>query len=463
MLHSFGPGRLLRSVSLALVACLTLAAPALANHEPPRLGLTPIGQSGQFFSLTLEPGQSRQLQVEVANFGHGELLARTYAADAYTIINGGFAAELFGEAGSGTTRWLDYTTQELTLGPGEGLIVDFRVAVPAATPPGEYIAALVAENVQPYLAPDQGGVALEQVNRTVVAVAIDVPGPRDPALEIGAIGHKAAAGISFVTFGVVNTGNVHLKPIGEFSLRNADGVQIASAEPAMDSVYAGTETLLEAALGEALVPGDYCAELSLADGETGVSAATECLPFTVAAPVVVQDGTGDGSQTIPVLQPAFDAVSDNRLPAALAALAALVLLAALYLGLYRHRRRHLPAQTAPSWPRADADVAAGSPTRVVSRGSAETALLDRIRRVHEVRRAWFIRHDDFFELALEAAPGMDLGAGSRMARTLQTSVGDTIGGVPFRVVFLAGPGIVARRTLGITPLYAGGQLDTMGA
>ena len=52
---------------------------------------------------------------------------------------------------------------------------------------------------------------------------------------------------------------------------------------------------------------------------------------------------------------------------------------------------------------------------------------------------------------------MELGAGSRMARTLQSSVGDTIGGVPLRVVFLGGAGIVARRTVGITPLYAGEQ------
>ncbi|MBA3434932.1 MAG: hypothetical protein H0W60_04545 [Chloroflexi bacterium] len=51
--------------------------------------------------------------------------------------------------------------------------------------------------MEPYSGGDQGGVAIEQVIRTVVAVAIDVPGPRRPALEIGEVGHKEAAGMSF--------------------------------------------------------------------------------------------------------------------------------------------------------------------------------------------------------------------------------------------------------------------------
>ncbi len=51
----------------------------------------------------------------------------------------------------------------------------------------------------------------------------------------------------------------------------------------MDSVYAGTQTLLQAPLADALTPGDYCAELSLVDEETEVGDATECLAFTVAA------------------------------------------------------------------------------------------------------------------------------------------------------------------------------------
>lgn len=319
---------------------LATAAPVLADHEPPRLGLTPIGEGGPFFDRTAEPGEAIELQVEFANFGHDAVLARTFAADAYSIINGGFGAELFGEPASDTTRWLEYVTDEVMLEPQAAKIIDFSVTVPADTAPGEYITALVAENVEPYVGSEGTGVAVEQVNRTVVAVAINVPGPRQPALEIGAAGHKAAAGSSFVTFEVSNPGNVHLKPSGEFLLREAGGGELATAPAVMDSVYADSNTLFEAPLTAALKAGDYCAELSLTDVETGVTDSTECLPFTVQPSPSEAPAPGSGSTTIPVIQPAIDAVTGNPLPA----LGAAVLLAILGAGwfLWRRRRRRRP-------------------------------------------------------------------------------------------------------------------------
>jgi len=202
------------------------------------------------------------------------------------------------------------------------------------------IAALVAENVDPF-GGDPGSVAIEQVNRVAIAVAIDVPGPRAPALEIGAVAHKIAAGISFVSFEVANPGNVHLKPAGEFTLRDAGGTELATAPAAMDSVYAGSETLFEAPLAEALAPGDYCAELSLTDEQTGATDATECLRFTVEPPPTAAGGDGDageGAQTIPVGPP----FTGNPLLAVLIAAAALAVLGVMWF-LWRRRRRAMPS------------------------------------------------------------------------------------------------------------------------
>lgn len=452
-----------RIIGLLMGAALAMAtaSPVLAQHEPPRLGLTPIGEDGPYFDLTAEPGQALGLRVELANFGHDAMLARTFSADAYSIINGGFGADLFGEPASGTTLWLEYAVEEVRLEPGAAKIIGFNVTVPEDTAPGEYITALVAENAEPYVGPEGGGVAVEQVNRTVVAVAIDVPGPRDPALEIGAVTHKVAADASFVSFEVSNPGNVHLKPSGEFILRDGRGARLATASAVMDRVYAGTETLFEAPLAAALETGDYCAQLSLTDEETGVADSTECLAFTVQPPPSQADAPADGSTTIPVTRPAIDAVTGNPLPPALAAV--LLALGVLAWILWRRRRRRrsgsvsdralVPAGAGlyePAWPAAEglASMSAGLPGP-----SSEVPLRAMLERLPEITRAWLIGDDVGRTLVVEVARGTEPVAGSRLARLLEGQMGTGESRLRMRTRFVQGVGPVARATNGAEPFY----------
>jgi hypothetical protein len=283
----------------ALLATMWLVpAPVTAAGEAPRLGLTPMGQTGPYFDLTMVPGENRQVEVEAANFGSERTRARTYAADVYSIVNGGFGARLYGEPTTATTAWLDYPTQRMTLEPQQALQVPFVVSVPIGTPPGEYITALVIESTDPLQS--SGPLALNQVNRSAIAVAIDVPGPRDARLSIGLVRHKTVGGHSILSFEVQNPGNVHLWPAGRFQLLDGRGSRIVAAAVVMDALYAGTRTRLEAPLSDALPPGDYCAELSLTDSATGAHDATECLAFSVGPPS--NDGAG-GDSPGPTLLP----------------------------------------------------------------------------------------------------------------------------------------------------------------
>ncbi|HEX2221832.1 MAG TPA: hypothetical protein VHK06_04845 [Candidatus Limnocylindria bacterium] len=330
----------------ALVAAMSLTAtlPVLAA-DGARLGLTPVGQDGTYFELTLEPGETRGLEVEAANFGDADVLARTYAADVYTIVNGGFGADLFGEEPTGTTTWLSYPTEEMTLGRRDAQIISFEVRVPDGTPPGEYVAALVIENVEPIRG--SGSVAVDQVNRSAIAVAIDVPGPRRPALRMGAVGHHVAGERSVVTFEIENPGNVHLKPAGSFRLLDPGRSELSSAELAMDSVYAGTSTVLEAPLADLLPAGDYCAELRLSDPETGVTAAIECRPFSVTPPAADPGDRGSGSRNLPLRLPSTDALLAAAPVSLLVALGFGLLAAALILAARRRRRERDRGRRAP--------------------------------------------------------------------------------------------------------------------
>jgi hypothetical protein len=326
------------SAALALLASalLATAAPVAALDEAPKLGLTPIGHDGAFFELTLAPGETTTLSVEVANFGAEQVDARTYAADVYSIINGGFGADLHGEPSSGTTLWLSYPEQVVTLTAQDAIVVDFTVTVPAATPPGEYVASLVVENVEPFRG--SGSVAIDQVNRSAIAVAIDVPGPRAPALEIGEAGHHVAGTQSVITFVVDNPGNVHLRPAGDFAVFDASGQEVGAGPAVMDSVYAGTGTLFEAPLPTLLPEGDYCAVLRLADEATGAADETDCLSFRVGpAPT---EAANPASAPLPAWLPSTDVI---RTAAPLVLLGLVLVLAMLVSVIVRRRRRRQSA------------------------------------------------------------------------------------------------------------------------
>jgi hypothetical protein len=309
---------------------------AQAASEPARLGLTPIGQHGLYFELTMAAGEAHQLSVEVGNFGPAEVRARTYAADVYSIVNGGFGAALFGAQPTGTARWLDYKTQELTLKPGRASRIDFRVQVPKGMPPGQYVTSLVAESVEPAQA-GAGSVAINQVNRVAIAVAVQIPGPSHPVIEIGAVSYKFAAGVSFVSFAVANPGNRHLKPAGELIVRDSTQTEIVRTSVAMDSVYAGTDTRLEVPLAQRLGPGAYCAELRLTDVGTKAADHTSCLPFTVTA--AAETVGGAGSSAAPFPQVAIAAPADQPVILMVFIAAILLTLVALLL-LVARRRRH---------------------------------------------------------------------------------------------------------------------------
>jgi hypothetical protein len=273
------------SVVLAVpfaIATLLASAASISAAGPIKLGVTPVGDTGSHFTLTMRPGDSRDLAVKLGNFGAEPVLARTFAADAYSLVNGGFAARLDGEPSTGTTGWLDYPVGDMNLAPGAAIERDFTVRVPANTQPGEYLTSIVLQNAD---ATDsntsgQGGMTLKQIVRTVVAVSIEVPGPRTPALGLGAITHRTVADRSTLAVAVHNLGNVRLTPTGEFVLWDSAGSVVTRFPIVMDTVYAHTDTFAEVPLSERLKPGDYTAELHLTDA-SGLSATSSNMLLTI--------------------------------------------------------------------------------------------------------------------------------------------------------------------------------------
>jgi hypothetical protein len=311
-MHSGNSRRSRRAILSLLVGLVALVAPAAAHAQDPRirLALLPIDQPGSYFDLTMRPGQTRSIEVEISNPGDAAIDARTYAADVYTIINGGFGARLRGEPQTGMTRWLDYATEVVGLRSGERDREAFTVAVPADAEPGEYITSIVLENDKPI--PGSGSVTVDQIVRQAVAVVVTVPGKRAPALAIGEATHKVVAGRSVVSVAVENRGNVRLKPLIDVVLLDRAGNKVSEARIQMDTFYAHTDSFVEVALDALLVPGDYTVRVTtpgtegLEAGTRDISLVVEAPPETTVAPGTVPGLTGvlqtlgDGELSIPL-------------------------------------------------------------------------------------------------------------------------------------------------------------------
>jgi hypothetical protein len=319
---------------------LALAAPGgvLASGTRIKLALQPVGQAGSFFDLTLRPGETRKLDVELSNAGTATMAARTYASDVYTIIDGGFGARLRDEPQTGVTRWLDYPTQVVGLPVGAAVRRTFRVAVPLSAKPGEYITSLVLENDDPIR--DAGPVAIDQIVRQAIAVVITVPGKRAPALAIGEASHALLAGRSVVAVGVENPGNVRLRPVASFTLRDAAGVQVSQTSVAMDTFYAHTRTSIEVPLDRLLQPGTYTVRLSLEDVRQGARAVGEATFVVQAPPAAPAPGADAGSGLAPVIQARPEGAPDLAIELGIrvAALGTIVLVGFLGVAMLRRRR-----------------------------------------------------------------------------------------------------------------------------
>jgi hypothetical protein len=329
-------------VLAGLIGALLLSVVGISGvlADEVKLILLPVGQPGPYFDVTMSPGERRAFEVSVGDAAGDPVAVRTYAADVYTIVNGGFGGRLRDEASTGMTSWVAYPTETLQLQAGQTVHRPFTITVPLDARPGEYIASLVLENEKPIHA--DGTFTVDQFVRQAVAVVVTVPGPRSPKLVIGAASQEVVAGRSIVSIAVANPGNVRLKPAVGFTLFNATGAQISQTSLQMDTFYARTDTSVEVPLAALLLPGAYTIRLSLDDPEQGARAEAAAIPLVVVAPVVTAQGEGAPPELAAVDQSAAPGPQrpPTELVAMVGALLATMVIGSLLLG--RMRRREMP-------------------------------------------------------------------------------------------------------------------------
>jgi len=258
-----------RVVTSLLATPVALAlAPAVRAESATPVGpsIRPAGSSDSYVTRDLEPGQTASLLVDIVNPGVVSMAARTYAADAITLINGGFGVADAGEPPDGTTLWLDYPTREVTLPPRSATTIAVTVAVPEDALPGEYLAGLVVENIEPIA--DDGGM-FRHVLRQAIAVFIRLPGERLPQLVAGEPRLDTAGALPVLVVPLENRGNVLVAPTGRLTLTDVDFQPVLEMPVTLGPIYAGMATELEVMFAAPLPVGEYHLDLDLADERGG--------------------------------------------------------------------------------------------------------------------------------------------------------------------------------------------------
>jgi hypothetical protein len=136
---------------MALLPATTTSALARAAGIPGTgpFGLIPspasAGQPRPYFKLTVAPGRSARDTAIITNEGTRTERLRVTISQGVTAANSGSAFQGIPGKCAGAGCWVTGLPVTVTLAPGTGKILAFRVAVPARTRPGQYLAGITAE------------------------------------------------------------------------------------------------------------------------------------------------------------------------------------------------------------------------------------------------------------------------------------------------------------------------------
>ncbi len=299
-----------RGVSLGLVAVtaavlgLTGLAPASASSTPGvvSFGLTPVptaaGQPRPYFNLAIAPGGSARDIAIVSNNGTRTERLMVGTSRGITAANSGSAFGSFSRTCTGVGCWVTGLPATVTLAPGTGRALGFRVAVPARTRPGQYLAGITVVAAAPPRSVrlrSHGPVSVNVivVDQVTVGVAITVGSLARlrTRLVVPAVTAGAFASLPRLYVHVRNTGQTFARASGTVSCRL--GRQDRLFRVIVDTVLPGGQAVLPIN-APGLGSGEFACTVSLRD-DVGHAVAWSGIVDAIASAPTKTIHTGDGA------------------------------------------------------------------------------------------------------------------------------------------------------------------------
>lgn len=207
-----------------LVALILPGAAAAAGST---FALQVTGSRAPYFVLSGQPGRTVQSDVTVINVGRSPGRVSLYAADATTGQTSGAVYRSAHAPRRDTGAWVQLAVHHLTLGPGHAAVVPFRVSVPASVRRGQHLGGIIAQPDQPFarLSQRHGKATFHVRVRSiaVIAVELNLPGPRIHRLKITGIRAGAEPGYQTLLIGLASTGTALTKGRGSITVTDDQG------------------------------------------------------------------------------------------------------------------------------------------------------------------------------------------------------------------------------------------------
>ena len=265
-----------RPLLLALLLLLGTAGSAAAQSET-GFSLRPANPDADlpatqaYYILQLPAGGSKSDELLVLNSGSSELTLDVYAVDAVTGATTGAVYTNRGSSPNGAGAWLKLPQGQLRVPANSTARVPFEVRAPEGARPGQYLGGIAAQAsgsapsapIEPSAGGRQGQFTLTTVTRSVVAVAVTVPGAMERKLSATEVRMLSGAGGARLAVGIRNDGNVMLKPRGQLVLRDRTGAERGRLPLEMDTILPGGSAELTVPWPKELPAGQYRADLAL--------------------------------------------------------------------------------------------------------------------------------------------------------------------------------------------------------
>lgn len=159
------------------------------------------------FVHTISPGIGQQDGVLVVNNSPDRKTVLVYAADSTPSTGGAFACKQFAEAKTDVGAWITLADSEITLEPGENMLIPFVILAPLDTGVGEHNGCILVQEKKDKVEGQTGAVLSV---RTGLRVALTVPGEIVRNLEIVGFTMTPAKNGFLLQPLVKNTGNVSI-------------------------------------------------------------------------------------------------------------------------------------------------------------------------------------------------------------------------------------------------------------